>query len=299
MKTSLPTPLYRVDSRTDVYPPAEDTFLLLDTLELEAELIVQTVKPKIAVEIGCGSGIVSTFIAKMPEIQRSLFAIFCTDLNRDALECTKLTADLNSASMFVNTINCNLIDALRLPNAVDLLVFNPPYVPTDEAASSVGELSYAGGPHGRNAVDSLLPQIPSILSKPNGVFYLIALHANDVNLLCNVLEKEDIQGTVCAKRRCGIELLYVLKYTWKTKTLIQMADAIRGFWQNIVTTKRAYLNPHEHFGRANITRAALLTYVGIYLAFKWNKTRKAKHVELQKIREKENILNDALARAAV
>ncbi|KAI6196574.1 putative methylase [Aphelenchoides besseyi] len=260
MKTSLPTPLYRVDSKTDVYPPAEDTFLLLDTLELEAEFIVQTVKPKIVVEIGCGSGIVSTFIAKLPEIQRSLSAIFCTDLNRDALECTKLTADLNSTSTFVNTINCNLIDALRLPNIVDLLVFNPPYVPTDKAASSVGELSYAGGPLGRNAVDSLLPQIPSILSKPNGVFYLIALHANN---------------------------------------LIEMADAIRGFWQNIVTTKRAYLNPHEHFGRANITRAALLTYVGIFLAFKWNKNRKAKTLELQKIREKENILNDALARAAV
>lgn len=54
----------------------------------------------------------------------------------------------------------------------------------------------------------------------------------------------------------------------------QMADAIRGFWHQIVTTKRLYLNPHEHFGRANICRAALASYVGIYFLFKWNQKRK-------------------------
>ena len=53
-----------------------------------------------------------------------------------------------------------------------------------------------------------------------------------------------------------------------------MADAARGLWQSIVNTKRAYLNPHEHFGRANICRAALASYVGIYFLFKWNSTRK-------------------------
>ncbi|CAB3404001.1 unnamed protein product [Caenorhabditis bovis] len=54
-----------------------------------------------------------------------------------------------------------------------------------------------------------------------------------------------------------------------------MADTVRGIWQSIVQTKRAYLNPHEHFGRANICRAALATYVGIYFLFQWNKNRKA------------------------
>uniref|UniRef100_A0A0K0DI46 Golgi apparatus membrane protein TVP23 homolog n=1 Tax=Angiostrongylus cantonensis TaxID=6313 RepID=A0A0K0DI46_ANGCA len=53
-----------------------------------------------------------------------------------------------------------------------------------------------------------------------------------------------------------------------------MAEAIRGFWQSIVETKRAYLNPHEHFGRANICRATFASYFGIYLLFKWNQNRK-------------------------
>lgn len=55
-----------------------------------------------------------------------------------------------------------------------------------------------------------------------------------------------------------------------------MADTVRGIWQSIVQTKRLYLNPHEHFGRANICRAALLSYVGMYYMFKWNQNRKVK-----------------------
>ena len=53
-------------------------------------------------------------------------------------------------------------------------------------------------------------------------------------------------------------------------------DAVTGVWTSIVPTKRSYLNPHKHFGRANICRAALASYVGIYFLFKWNQQKKAK-----------------------
>ncbi|WKX96704.1 hypothetical protein Q1695_012834 [Nippostrongylus brasiliensis] len=75
-----------------------------------------------------------------------------------------------------------------------------------------------------------------------------------------------------------------------------MADAIRGFWQQVVSTKRLYLNPHEHFGRANICRAALASYVGIYFLFKWNQKRKARNLRALQASERGNVLNDALAR---
>ncbi|CAD5216377.1 unnamed protein product [Bursaphelenchus xylophilus] len=78
-----------------------------------------------------------------------------------------------------------------------------------------------------------------------------------------------------------------------------MADAARGILQSFRQTKNLYLNPHEHFGRQNICRAALLTYVGIFFAFKWNSNRKARKLEAEKHREKQNVLNDALARAGL
>ncbi|KAK6019030.1 hypothetical protein OSTOST_15352 [Ostertagia ostertagi] len=75
-----------------------------------------------------------------------------------------------------------------------------------------------------------------------------------------------------------------------------LAKAVRGFWNQVVTTKRAYMNPHEHFGRANIFRAAMASYVGIYFLFKWNQKRKARNLQELQAAERENVLNDALAR---
>ncbi|VDM41617.1 unnamed protein product [Toxocara canis] len=73
--------------------------------------------------------------------------------------------------------------------------------------------------------------------------------------------------------------------------------SVRSMWQVVVNTKRAYMNPHEHFGRVNIFRASVASYVAIYLAFRWNQKKKATAQRAEKIREKQNVVNDALARA--
>lgn len=52
-------------------------------------------------------------------------------------------------------------------------------------------------------------------------------------------------------------------------------------------------------GRVNIFRAAVASYVAIYFAFRWNQRRKAVALRAEKIREKKNVANDALARAHI
>ncbi|KAI6184472.1 MTS domain-containing protein [Aphelenchoides bicaudatus] len=210
----LKTPLYKTDHFVDVYPPSEDTFLLLDAIESEEEFICNVVRPSLVVEIGCGSGVVSTFVGLLPGLQAQLPVFICTDLNPNALACSSQTAQLNERPNMLNFVNCNLVDALNANNLIDVLIFNPPYVPTNEEAGDNLEHCYAGGPQGRNAVDRLLPQIPSLLSQPNGVFYLVALHQNDIDQLCSSMIDKGIKGTVFTKRRCGIELLYIIKFTW-------------------------------------------------------------------------------------
>ncbi len=66
------------------------------------------------------------------------------------------------------TLICNLADPLveRLQNAIDLIVFNPPYVPTysselDMARSTRSiESSWAGGHDGMEVTNKLLEEIP-------------------------------------------------------------------------------------------------------------------------------------------
>lgn len=83
-ETMLPTPSYMIsdEQRESVYEPAEDTFLLLDALEKDAE-VLRDRDVSIVVEVGCGSGVVSAFCAQL--LQRPA-CILATDVNFMALK---------------------------------------------------------------------------------------------------------------------------------------------------------------------------------------------------------------------
>jgi release factor glutamine methyltransferase len=136
----------------NVYEPSEDTFLLLDALEAELSHLKQ-MKPSIAWEIGCGSGLAITFLAKYLD-NAQIMSFFASDVNMNACSATDKVARENNVS--VNIINCDLLLSVlpRLSNSIDILIFNAPYVVTE--TSEIGHYSdlsaaWAGGLHGREA----------------------------------------------------------------------------------------------------------------------------------------------------
>jgi hypothetical protein len=64
VQVMLPTPIYK--STTDTYEPAEDTFLLIDAIELETKNL-KSLRPTISLEMGSGSGLVTAFLAQLLE----------------------------------------------------------------------------------------------------------------------------------------------------------------------------------------------------------------------------------------
>ena len=85
----------------------------------------------------------------------------------------------------VDLLLCDLAAPLslgRLAGAVDLLVCNPPYVPTpdDEVHRGGVAAAWAGGARGRSAVtDRLLRLAPTLLSPGGGEMFLVTVHEND------------------------------------------------------------------------------------------------------------------------
>ncbi|PVU99622.1 hypothetical protein BB559_000535 [Furculomyces boomerangus] len=206
----------RQDEFKSVYDPSEDTFLLLDALENDAKYI-QNLKPLTCLEIGTGSGIVTTFLAKILDTQQTIYV--ATDINPMATKSLLLTVKQNFDTVpIVEPILTNLVGGLSCK--FDLIVFNPPYVQSE--SEEIGTKLFAatsGGIKGREVMDKLFPQLDTIMSD-TGVFYLVAIQVNKPKEIIEVMEGYGFIGEILLSRRCGIELLYILKFI-RNKQLLQ------------------------------------------------------------------------------
>ncbi|KAK7091098.1 hypothetical protein V1264_008827 [Littorina saxatilis] len=193
----------------DVYEPAEDSFLMLDALEQELD-VLRSMKPTVCVEVGCGSGVCITFLARL--LGPQAFCL-CTDINPKAADFARRTGRENN--VLIHPVLCDLCGAVeyRLQGQVDVLLFNPPYVvtPSSEVSSGGIEASWAGGVKGREVTDRLLPRVGRLLS-PRGVFYLIVLRENVVEEIETAMKHQGFTMTTVITRKAGREHLSVVKF---------------------------------------------------------------------------------------
>lgn len=240
----LPTPSTSHVSFMRVYEPAEDSFLLLDTLSStsEKEFLQNRFSSAghvpdhdhvpapcpLIVEIGTGSGVVLSFVHANAGgiLGRNDILTLGVDVNVWACKATGETVrvietesqstsardqeSISSSSssskfekaqgtrkygFYLGNAVSDLSSNLR-SGSVDILIFNPPYVPTPdlpslpcydpsaetdktafEQDSHLLELSYAGGADGMETTNRLLKALPDVLSA-RGVAYVLLCAQN-------------------------------------------------------------------------------------------------------------------------
>lgn len=197
-----------------VYEPAEDSFLLLDALEEDLEELRQR-NPLVCVELGSGSGINITALSK------ALPHTFCLaiDINPFACRTTKRTSTANATDL--DATNMDLLSCLR-PGVIDLLIFNPPYVPTDTLADDQEEFadpssldgqlikSWAGGQSGCDVINRLFQVVYDKMAI-GSLFYLLLLKENDPEEIQRRLAQLRFDAKIVKERKIRGEHLFILK----------------------------------------------------------------------------------------
>lgn len=208
----LPTPSTSHVAFERIYEPAEDSYLLLDTLSSENEkLFLQTrfgvvshSPSPLVLEVGTGSGVVLSFLNAHAQVilGRTDVLTIGIDINRFACKATEQTvlvaqqeqiAQNLSHGFYVGSVLGDLTSSLKV-GEVDILVFNPPYVPSSDLPSLPPEnspdqtsseddsrllaLSYAGGVDGMETTERLLTRLPEILSQQRGCAYILLCAQN-------------------------------------------------------------------------------------------------------------------------
>ncbi|KAH7364614.1 hypothetical protein BKA65DRAFT_142102 [Rhexocercosporidium sp. MPI-PUGE-AT-0058] len=261
----LPTPSTSHVVFERVYEPAEDSYLLLDTLSCEAEKgflhdrfhdtppggtqdrSSSLVPSPLVVEVGTGSGVVISFVHAHAEtiFGRTDVLTMGVDVNRFACKATEQTIDVaqknqarlgSSHGLFLGNVLGDLTLALRAEQ-VDILIFNPPYVPTSELPhiptelgsqttsydddSHLLSLSYAGGLDGMETTNRLLDSLDSVLCRPRGCAYVLLSAQNQPELVKQGIREWGkgwvVETVGSSGKKAGWEKLQILRI-WRTAT---------------------------------------------------------------------------------
>lgn len=143
----------------------------------------------------------------------------------------------------IDSVNTSLTASLssRLHHSVDLLLFNPPYVPTVTSEAEDAQHghdihgSWAGGHDGMEVTNQFLSSVgvstsqtssllgwhsqnyQSLLS-PSGMLYLVALKKNNIPEIQTRMQQEHgLQSEVVLQRRAGGENLSILRFSRENK----------------------------------------------------------------------------------
>lgn len=203
-----------VSSHPEVYEPCDDSFALVDALLADRNHLLEH-HPTLCMEVGCGSGYIITSLALMLGQDSPGVQYFATDINPDAVRVTSET--LEAHGVHAELINTDIASGLekRLAGLVDVMVVNPPYVPTpeDEVGREGIASAWAGGENGRCVIDKILPIADNLLSE-KGWLYMVTLTANNPSEICIQMREKGYASRIVVQRSTEEESLHVIKF-WR------------------------------------------------------------------------------------
>ncbi|KAI8463128.1 MAG: S-adenosyl-L-methionine-dependent methyltransferase [Monoraphidium minutum] len=216
---------------SDVYEPSDDSFALVDALLEQLPTILREHTPRIVVEVGCGSGYVITSAARALRAAAAAAAgapaggaaggpargggcsFVAVDVSGPALAATARTLAAHEVAG-VDLVRSDLLTPLsrRLQGCVDLLLFNPPYVPTpdDELLRPGIARAWAGGHRGRLVIDRLLPLLPALLA-PGGSCLMVTVLENEPEGIISEMAALGLAGSVVLQRFADEECLKIVR----------------------------------------------------------------------------------------
>jgi len=175
-----------------VYPPTEDTYLLLEAALSEARTGDRVL------EVGCGSGYIAARFAATGGF------VVATDVNPHAVRETR--------AMGVDVVRADLLQGICGP--FDLVIFNPPYLPTMPEDRMDDWLEYAldGGEDGSVVIAGFAEQVGRVLA-PGGRVLLLLSSLTGLDSVKDIFTGQGFESEIFMKRRVEGEDLYVIRCT--------------------------------------------------------------------------------------
>ena len=186
----------------EVYEPAEDTFLLIDVIDIKPEDFV--------FEIGTGTGIIGLYCAMIGA------DVICSDINPYAIELTKRNFLVNQNLLKGNfeVRNGSFFSVLDKYEKFDKIIFNPPYLPTKSkdivGGSGWFDKAVNGGTDGLLQTQKFIKHLSKYLKK-EGAGYFVFSSLSDRKKLDYIISKAGLDLEILKRQNFDDEQLDICK----------------------------------------------------------------------------------------
>ena len=180
-----------IETHPEVYDPAEDTFLLLDAIEIK--------KDDYVLEIGTGCGIIALECARIGA------NVICTDINPFAIELVKKNYLMNQNILTGNfeVRIGDLFSPILSSERFDKIIFNPPYLSTKKEDLTKGsgwfDVATNGGEDGFLVTKRFLDKLDIFMNK-NGSAYFVFSSLSNKEKLEKIIDKNGFNFEIV--KRC-------------------------------------------------------------------------------------------------
>ncbi len=185
----------------NVYEPAEDSFLLADNLEVEEGDLV--------LDLGTGCGLLGLVAAKKGA------SVVAVDINPYALRCAMKNSAANDTQNNLTFVQGDLFKPLRETLKFDAILFNAPYLPTENSEdTSLLEQAWSGGKSGRKVIERFAFEAPTYLN-PQGKILLVQSTLSDIGETMRDFAERSLQTKIIAEQALPFfETIVLLKVTF-------------------------------------------------------------------------------------
>ncbi|MHA1905993.1 MAG: HemK2/MTQ2 family protein methyltransferase [Candidatus Thorarchaeota archaeon] len=192
-------PILKIDIFPGVYPPAEDTFLLLDSID--------TKPGDIAIEVGSGSGYVALHLCQ------TVNRVIAIDSSHAAVRNTIANVRKNSLEHKVTVIQSDLLTAINPREKFSIIAFNPPYLPKEDSGTSLDH-ALIGGEIGIEVTERFVRHAVGYL-QPEGRMYIVTSTLADIETIEHVMNSCSLATEVVGETPLFYEKLQILRGTLK------------------------------------------------------------------------------------